>query len=300
MFRNLTMTRFPATLDLSQVEELLPDVKLRPVGPLEMSSRGFISPFGRDETEVLSHRIGAWLWLTVGGEEKILPPSAISNAMEQKLKAIEASEGRRPGGRERKRMKDDLIHELLPNALVKMTRIDVFIDTALGVAFVDTSSRRAAENVMSDIRGLLGTFPAMLLNPEVAPRSVLTNWIAGEPLPDGLSLGEEAELRDPVEGGSIARLQHQELRGEEDDKLLDAGKQVTKLALVNDDCLSFVLGDDLIVRKLRFLDGALDKLGDVDDGGVRAELDARFALQIGELGRLFGLLASAFRISEAH
>jgi len=36
-----------------------------------------------------------------------------------------------------------------------------------------------------------------------------------------------------------------------------AGKQVTKLALIFEDNLSFVIGDDLIVRKLKFLDGAL-------------------------------------------
>ncbi|GAE61487.1 recombination associated protein, partial [Xanthomonas arboricola pv. pruni MAFF 301427] len=56
-FRNLTLFRFPTTLDFSEIDTLLPQVQLKPVGPLEMSSRGFISPFGRDEQEVLSHRL---------------------------------------------------------------------------------------------------------------------------------------------------------------------------------------------------------------------------------------------------
>ncbi|MEG2034215.1 MAG: aldehyde dehydrogenase family protein, partial [Janthinobacterium sp.] len=46
------------------------------------------------------------------------------------------------------------------------------------------------------------------------------------------------------------------------------------------------LGDDLIVRKLKFLDGALDQLEHIDEEGRRAELDARFALQSGEIRRL--------------
>lgn len=296
--RNLTMFRFPATIDFLAVDTLLPNVRLRPVGPLEMASRGFISPFGIEEQEVLSHSSGAFLWLTVGGEEKLLPGSVVNNELAKKIAQIEEREGRRPGGRERKRMKDDLLHELLPKAFVKSSRTDVFLDTQRGVAFVDTSSRKTGENVMSDIRGLLGSFPAMPLNAEVATRSVLTGWIAGEALPAGLSLGEEAELKDPCAGGAVAKVQHQELASDEISKHLDAGKQVTKLAMVLQDRVSFVLGDDLVVRKLKFLDGALDALDHNDADGRRAELDARLALQAGELGRLFDTLAAAFRISE--
>jgi len=296
--RNLTMFRFPTSVDFLAVDALLPNVRLRPVGPLEMASRGFISPFGIEEQEVLSHSTGSFLWLTVGGEEKILPGAVVNNELAKKIAEIEEREGRRPGGRERKRIKDDLLHELLPKAFVKTSRTDVFLDTQRGIAFVDTSSRKTGENVMSDIRGLLGSFPAMPLNAEVAPRSVLTGWIAGEALPPGLSLGEEAELKDPVDGGAVAKVQHQELASDEISKHLDAGKQVTKLALVLEDSVSFVLGDDLVVRKLKFLDGALDPRGDREPDGRRAELDARFALQAGELTRLFDTLAAAFRISE--
>lgn len=71
-FRNLTFFRFPTTTDFSEVDTLLPHAVLKPVGALEMNSRGFISPFGREEKELLSHRIAEHLWLTVGGEDKIL------------------------------------------------------------------------------------------------------------------------------------------------------------------------------------------------------------------------------------
>src|SRR3546814_16847669 len=56
-FRNLTFFRFPTSLDLSEFETQLATCALKPVGALELSSRGFISPFGRD-AEALSHRIG--------------------------------------------------------------------------------------------------------------------------------------------------------------------------------------------------------------------------------------------------
>ncbi|MBO9872909.1 MULTISPECIES: recombination-associated protein RdgC [Xanthomonas] len=298
-FRNLTLFRFPATLDFSEVEKLLPEAQLKSVGPLEMSSRGFISPFGRDEQEALSHRIADFLWLTVGGEDKILPGSVVNDLLARKVAEIEEKEGRRPGGRARKRLKDDLIHELLPRAFVKSSRTDAMLDLQHGYVAVDTSSRKTGENVMSEIRGLLGSFPALPLNAEVAPRSILTGWIAGEPLPEGLSLGEECEMKDPIEGGAVVKCQHQELRCDEIDKHLEAGKQVTKLALVLDDHVSFVLGDDLVIRKLKFLDGALDQLEHADQDGMRAELDARFALMSAEVRRLFLLLEAALKLSKA-
>jgi recombination associated protein RdgC len=298
-FRNLTLFRFPTSIDFSEIDKLLPEALLRPVGPLEMTSRGFISPFGRDEQEVLSHRIGDFLWLTVGGEDKILPGSVVNDLLARKVAEIEEKEGRRPGGRARKRLKDDLIHELLPRAFVKTSRTDAMLDLQHGYVAVDTSSRKTGENVMSEIRGLLGSFPALPLNAEVAPRSVLTGWIAGEPLPEGLSLGEECEMKDPIEGGAVVKCQHQELRCEEIDKHLEAGKQVTKLALVLDDHVSFVLGDDLVIRKLKFLDGALDQLEHSEEDGARAELDARFALMSGEVRRLFLLLEQALKFSAA-
>ncbi|MDQ1090674.1 recombination associated protein RdgC [Xanthomonas sacchari] len=298
-FRNLTFFRFPTTLDFSELEKLLPEAQLKPVGPLEMNSRGFISPFGRDEQEALSHRIADFLWLTVGGEDKILPGSVVNDLLARKVAEIEEKEGRRPGGRARKRLKDDLIHELLPRAFVKSSRTDAMLDLQHGYVAVDTSSRKTGENVMSEIRGLLGSFPALPLNAEVAPRSILTGWIAGEPLPEGLSLGEECEMKDPVDGGATVRCSAQELRSDEIDRHLQAGKQVTKLALTLDDHISFVAGEDLVIRKLKFLDGAIDQLEDSDLDGVRAEFDARFAVMSGELRRLFSKLEAAFHLSVA-
>ncbi len=297
-FRHLTFFRFPTSIDFSQVDALLPEAQLKPVGPMEMTSRGFVSPFGAGDA-ALSHQVGDFLWLTIGGQDKMLPGSVVNDHVARKIAEISEKEGRRPGGRERKRIKDDVIAELLPRAFVRTSRTDLFLDLAHGYAAVDTSSRKAGENAVSEIRNLLGSFPALPVNAEVAPRSILTAWIAGEPLPEGLAIGEECQMQDPIEGGAVVKCQHQELRSDEIDKHLEAGKQVARLALVLDDHVSFVLGEDLVVRKLNFLDGALDQLEHADQDGVRAELDARFALMTGEVRRLFLLLEAALKISKA-
>ena len=113
-------------------------------------------------------------------------------------------------------------------------------------------------------------------------------------------MGEECKLEDPVAGGAVVHCQNQELRCDEIDRHVEAGKQATQLALVFDGSVSFVLSDDLSIKKLRFLDGALDKLDGCGDDGLRAELDARFTLQTSELGRVFDVLADAFRVTSSN
>ncbi|HVQ32397.1 MAG TPA: recombination-associated protein RdgC [Lysobacter sp.] len=297
-FRNLTLFRFPTSLDLSELESRLAECALKPVGALEISSRGFVSPFGRDG-EALSHGISDAIWLSVGTEEKILPGAVVNDLLARKLEEIEKKEGRKPGGRARKRLKEDLVHELLPRAFVRPGRTDALLDLGHGLCIVDSSSRKAAENVVSEIRHALGSFPALPVNAEVAPRSVLTGWIAGEPLPEGLSLGDECELKDAADKGAVVKCQRQELQGDEIGKHLEAGKQVTRLALTLDDHVSFVLGEDLVVRKFKLLDGAVDALESTDRDDMRAELDARFALMAAEAKRLFSVLEPALKLSRA-
>jgi recombination associated protein RdgC len=196
-------------------------------------------------------------------------------------------------------MKEDLLHELLPRAFVKPMRLDGALDVEQGVVAIDTSSKKAAEAWVSELRRALGSFPALPLNAGVAPRTILTGWLAGEKLPEGLAIGEECELKDGLDTGAIVRCQRQDLAADEIAKHLDAGKQATRLALTLDDHVSFVLGEDLVVRKLKFLDGAMDAIEADRTDDIRAELDARFALQSAELKRLFAVLEKTFQLSKA-
>ena len=299
-FRNLTFFRFPATLakTLTDLDERLEECRLKPVGPSELMSRGFVSPFGRDEA-AMSHRVGDGIWITLGGEDRLLPSAVVNDQLGRKIAEIEEKEGRRLGGRARKRMKEDIVMELLPRAFVRPVRCHATIDLEHGFIAVDTSSRKTAENLVSELRHALGSFPALPLNAEVAPRAILTGWLAGDPLPDGLHLGDEVELRDPADSGAVVKIQRMELVGDEIAKHLEAGKQATRLALTLDDHIGFVLGEDLVVRKFKLLDGAVDQMESTEHDDIVAELQARFALMTGEFKRLFAVLERAFKLSKA-
>ena len=74
---------------------------------------------------------------------------------------------------------------------------------------------------------------------------------------------------------------------------------MARLALTLDDHASFVLGEDLVLRKFKLLDGADDGLESTEREDLHAELDARFALMAGELKRLFSVLEPALKLSRA-
>lgn len=309
-FRNATFFRFPPIVAAMAVmasqqllEESLGECRLKPVGPLELSSRGFISPLGSDG-EVYAHHSANrnCIWLSVGGEDRILPGAVVDRMLAAKLREIERAEGRKPGGSTRKRIKDEIITDLLPKAFIKPSRLDGYLDLGRGLLVVDTASRKQAEGFVSELRRALGSFPALPLNAEVAPRAILTDYLCvadvGQ-MPDGVMLGDEATLKDPVDKGAVARFSGQELTANEVYEHIEAGKQVTRLGLNIDDHVSFTIDEDLTVRKLKLLDGAVDTLN--LEGSSRddllAELDARFFLLTEELGRTFDVLSAAFKFS---
>lgn len=297
-FRNLMLFRFSPSVaaDLKRLDEAIAEHRLRPCGPMEMFTKGFLPPFGRGENEPLTHSLKQYTLLTVGGESKLLPSAVINDELNRKVQKIAEEEGRKVGGRERKRIKEDLLTEMMPRAFVRSSRMSAYVDKNNGWLVLDTSSRKSAENALSQIRESLGSFPAVPLAPEEGPRVLMTDWLSSGTLPSGLALGDECELRDPATAtGAITKCRRQDLDAEEVKENLRSGKQVFMLSLVFDNRISFVLGEDLIIRKLRFLDVVIDEMGDSQqDAG--AEMDASFALMSMELDRLLSHMEQWFAI----
>lgn len=300
MPRNLTLFRFPATspFDFSALDEGLPACALKPVGHLELESRGFVPPMGSACDDLAISHAGA-IWLTVASQQRVLPAAVLAEALARKLAELERNEGRRPGGRLRKQIKDDLVHEMLPNAFVRTRRVDVLLDAHRGVCAVDTPSRKVAEGVVGEIRRALGSFPALPLNAELSPRGVLTGWLVRNPMPHGLYLGEECVLAEPEADGAAVRATRQDLQTEEIDRHLQAGKQVTRLALNWIDQAQFVLGEDLVLRKWHLLAGATDRMDETEQDNIEAELRARLAITVGTFREVFDTLEGALKISKA-
>lgn len=294
-FRNLTLFRFSksAAKSLKALEAKLDKHRLRPCGPIELATQGFISPHGREE-DALLHEVGAFSLLTAAREDKLLPNSVVSDELNARLRKMSEKAGKPVGSRERKRLKDEVLTDLLPRAFTRLSKRNAYLDTENGWLVIDTASRKVAEAAVSLIREALGSFPAAPLVPDESPRVLMTDWLARGRLPAKLALGDECELRDSGDGGAAVRCRRQDLESDEIREHLKSGKQVFQLGLVFDERLRFSLDEDLVVRKLRFLDQVQNELGDTEAESAVAELDARFALMSLELRRLFDNLQEWF------
>ncbi len=293
-FRNLTLFRFSPSVAsaLDGLEPALAAHALRPCGPLEVATRGFVSPFGPD-SEVLSHTVGKATLVTLGSEEKLLPAAVVNAELGKRLRKEAARRGRPVGGRQRRAIKAEVLDTLLPQAFVRPSSLNAYLDAGNGWLVLVTASRKAAEAALTALREALGSFPAQPLAATQTPRALMTDWLADGKLPSGLAMGDECELRDPA-GGAVIRCRKQELESSEVRAHLKRGKQVFQLGVRFEDRMDFVLGEDLVIRKLRFLDVVQDSLDADGRESAEAELDARFALMALELERLFAGLQQWF------
>ncbi|MFK0572137.1 recombination-associated protein RdgC [Endozoicomonas sp.] len=279
-FTNLIFYRFtqPFKVTTEELEEKLKQKRFRSCGSQDMSTYGWVPPLGK-HGDLLTHAASGFVMITARKEEKILPASVIREAVEERAEQIEQEQDRQVFSKEKKALKDDVLMELLPKAFTRCQNTFAYIDSANGWLVVDASSFKKAEELTSCLRECLGSLP--VVNPPLKnmPSYAMTRWLAQEiPLPDKLVLGNECELREPGDEGGQVKVSKQELVGEEVDVHLQAGKQVSKMALIWNDALSFVLGDDLVIRKLKFTDSIQEQLDEVNADTAAEQFDADFSL----------------------
>lgn len=300
-FKNLTLFRFsPETASkLPKLEAKLPEHKLRPCGPLEMTTRGWVSPYGIGSDELMhtqESEHGRFRLVAMGGHDKILPMATVNHLVAERCKQLETERGRPVGARERRKIKEDVLAHLMPHALTRPGRLAAYFDLDEGWLVIDTASRKQAENFVSQVRETLGSFPAVQAEAEESPRAIMTEWLINNALPEGFEVGDEIELKDPADRGAVVRCRRQDLGSEEIREHLKSGKQVVQLALVYRERISFVLDDLLTVRKFKLLDMAVENLDSRDRESAIEELNARCALMTLEVDQLLGELTRIFSI----
>jgi len=291
-FKNLSLFRFTGALDAdpATLTEALAAFAFHPVGSHESRSLGWSPPL--PGSEMLYHGVEGALLLTLRTEEKLLPPAVVREALVERVELIEARDQRQVRRRERAQLHEEIIRELLPRAFSRSRWDSAYLDPRNHWLVVDSASARMVETLTGLLRQSLGSLPIAPLRTRDAPASILTNWLRDNP-PAELELGDECELREGDEGG-VVRLRGLDLQADEVMRHLDAGMQVTRLALSWRDRLGFTLGEDLLVRKLRFLEVVREALDDVHTDDARQLLDAEATLMVGELRELLAVLPGWF------
>jgi len=296
-FHDLSLLRLPAdfTIDQAALSDALAEHPLRSPGPLEFETRGFVSPFSRDDAAFTLGSLGVVLFC-LGEESRLLPASVLNDAIAERIAEHLANTGRKPGKRLRNEFREAALAELLPRAFIKRARTSAYLSAPFLV--VDTASDSAAEAVATALRDALGSFPARPLACEASATLLMSEWLIAGQLPEGFEFGDECELKDPSDQAMVARFRNHDLTTDEIREHARCGKQVTQLGLIFDGRIGFVLDAKLKLRRLRFLDIVADQL-DAQDGTDEDQLlDAEFTLMRLELARLFARLDEVLRFVE--
>ncbi len=293
-FRNLRLYRLghPEAIDLDGLDAALAAHATRPCGALEPFTVGWAPPLGR-RSQGLSHVAGGRAMLCCRREDKLLPASLVRERSEDRAAEIEQAEGRPLGRKARAELREQVLTSLLPQALARASHTYAYLEPKAGWLVIDAASDKRAEELVSLLRDSLDGLPAVPPASNESPATVMTRWLAGGPLPAGFVLGDECELREPVDGGAVARFRHQELGGREIVQHLEAGMQVTRLALEWEERIGLVLDEQLAARRLRFLEGVEEEAQQVEADDHASRFDADFAIMGGELARFLPALLEA-------
>lgn len=299
-FKNILLYEIlePFPCDSNELMDKLAKKAIRPTHKTEKETMGWVSPFG-DESDVYSHSIGGCHLLKACREIRLLPSTVIQDSLVKKIKEIEAGEDRKVMKREKSRIKDDIIFDLLPKAFTRRVYTYLYVDTVNRWVIVDASSRATAESILQLLRDSLGGLKLGLPEFTFTPTRVMTDWLTNFNLPSFIDVDDTCELMEVHNGDGIIRCKRQDLAANEIQHHLKSGKQVVKLGLTWKSRMSFILEQDFAVKRIQCLDTINEARKDTEAETDAEKLDADFTLMQGEFRDLLADLFSLLRDKNA-
>jgi len=289
-FKNLSVYRLPAnwTLDIAQLDEKLSRQALQPCGNLDKESQGWVSPRGNDR---LSHVLNGQVLIALGAEQKLLPGSIVTQFANERAAEIEEQQGYKLGRKQMRDLKEQITDELLPRAFVRRRTTFAWIDPKHGWLVVDAATPLKAEELLERLNKTLDDLPARILHTELSPAAAMTEWLLTSEAPTGFSIDRDLELRAEDEGKSTVRYVRHALEGEEIQQHIAAGKTATRLAMTWNERVSFVLSEQLQIKRVAFLDILKEETEQGDTADEQFDID--FTLMTGELAKLLDDVVTA-------
>lgn len=280
--KSAVVFRYPASQDLSGLEQALSGMPLKPVGPQEMTSHGFL-PVLENESDQMLREVSGIISFRAAKQERVLPSAVVNTLLADRISKIKQAEGREPRGKAKKALKEEIILELLPKAFVRQSSLLGYFDTTRHLLVVGTGSVSAAEAIGSMIRQAVGSFPALPVTYKTPLSDQMTSWLQDESaVPEKWLVGDNCHLADPAEKKISVRCSGLDLSSEEVLAHVEQGMKVKSVALSFDGRLGFSLSEDGVIKSIKLLEGVEPEPSDSPE----ADYDASILLLAAELGAL--------------
>ncbi len=276
------------TASIKQIEQSLDRFRFVECAASQERSMGWCEPRGQQHG-TLVESIGGQLILKFMIETKILPATVVRRMVEQRIEKIEAVSGRKPGKKQAKEIKEDVIRELLPVAFTRQAAVTAWIDPKARLLVIDTTTQARADEVVVSLIRALDQFTVTLVQTHQSPAAAMALWLTERGAPGHFDLDRECELKSTDDMQSSVKYSRHLLDLAEIRQHVEGGKVPTRLAMLWAGRISFVLTDTMQIKKIRFLDGVLGE----SDGDDEDRFDADTTIATGEMAKLIAEMISA-------
>jgi recombination associated protein RdgC len=285
MFRNVRFFSVDGEWPASEeaLSENLQKAGFEPCGPFTERSSGWVA-VDTDSGDSLARRVSGADLFRLRSQSRVLPHAVINEELEARIEEYRARTGEAPPPREKRRLKTEARDELLPKAMLKSERIWGYFDLKEKVVGIDAAQESGAERFLRRLQASNDRMELQPLKYRKPFDELLTKVFLGG-APGQFAVGRECRMRDATDTASIVRWANFDLSDRSIRDHVAHGMHLTHLEIVYDNVMSFVMNEDGVLTKLKFL-GMDDDSEDHND--PLARLDAEFVVITGTLRNLLG------------
>jgi recombination associated protein RdgC len=283
MFRNVRFYRLDGTWPESEeaLSTSLEQAGFEPCGPLTERSSGWVA-IDPDTSDSLARRVNGADLIRLRSQSRVLPAAVINEELELRIEEFRKRMQEAPSPREKRRLKAEARDELMPKAMLKSDRIWGYVDLKEKVLGIDTALDSVAERFLRRMQASLDGINIRPLQ-FMKPVDELLSGIFFDDAPRQFSLGRECRMQDLGDAASKVHWTDFDLSDKSIRDHVANGMRLTHLSIVYDNMMSFVLDENGVLSKLKFI-------GMDDDTENHKELlarqDAEFVLITGTLRNL--------------
>ncbi|MWN90437.1 recombination-associated protein RdgC [Gilliamella sp. Pra-s65] len=270
-------------LNKEAIENALKSHPFIPCGNLDTTKMGWVSPYHDNNQDDFIIDMQGHLLLRIKKETKILPSPVIKQALLEKIDKQEQALSRKLTKNEKATLKDEVMIDLMPRAFSKYNHYWLWVDTNNKRIIVDCSSFKQAEDILAILRKELGSLALTPLSIDKPLEQIMTTWTNENLNFPPFLLGDQAELKDPLEGNGIISCKNQEITSEEMRVHFDSGKWITKIKIIDERGVSFIVNSDLTFKRIKFDSIILDENEDIGSDEFDKKLEADFFIMANSL-----------------
>lgn len=263
-------------LDKNAIEKAIKSVPFTPCGNIDTMKMGWVSPYSDNYHDDFIVDMQGHLLLRIKKETKLLPAPVIKQALLEKIDKQEQALSRKLTKNEKATLKDEVMIDLMPRAFSKYNHYWLWIDTINKRIILDTSSFKQAEDILAILRKELGALALTPLSIEKPLEQIMTTWVKEKLNFAPFILGDQAELKDPLEGNGIISCKNQDITSDEMMIHFDSGKWITKVKIIDERGVNFIVNNDLTLKRIKFDSSVLDENEDIGADEFDKKLEADF------------------------